>query len=119
MKFTLERVRRMSVALEMNNLTKIYAGVVALNNFSMKINVGEVHGIVGKNGAGKSTLVNIIAGLEEPTEGEFIVNNEKIKGFSRINARKHKVSIVTQEPQIIPDYSVAENLFSPDYLLPG
>ena len=97
------------------NISKIYPGVIALNDFNLKINVGEVHGMVGKNGAGKSTLVNIIAGLEEPSKGEFIINNEKIKGFSRMIARKHKVSIVTQEPQIIPDFTVAENLFLPDY----
>ena len=60
----------MNIALEMNNITKVYPGVVALNKFDLKIHSGEVHGIVGKNGAGKSTLVNIIAGLEEPTEGE-------------------------------------------------
>jgi ABC-type sugar transport system ATPase subunit len=105
------------VALQVNNLSKIYSGVRALSRINITVNFGEIHGIVGKNGAGKSTLVNIIAGITEPTEGEFIIHNEKIKGFTRIEARKHKVAIVTQEPYVIPDFSVAENLFTPDYSL--
>lgn len=103
------------VVLELKNITKIYPGTVALQNVDIQVKRGEVHGIIGKNGAGKSTLVGIISGMIAPSAGEIYLNGKKLLHLSRINAKKERIAIVTQEPQVILDFTVAENLFLGDY----
>ncbi|MDW7651665.1 MAG: sugar ABC transporter ATP-binding protein [Bacillota bacterium] len=82
---------------------------------NIHVKKGEVHGIIGKNGAGKSTLVSIIAGLITPDEGEIEVDGKQFSSLSRIAAKKENIAIVPQEPQVILDLTVAENLFIPNY----
>ena len=105
--------------LRLKNISKIYPGTIALNNLNIDIAKGKVHGIIGKNGAGKSTLVGIIAGIISPTEGEICIGNKIFKSFSRADAKNEKISIVTQESEVIADCTVAENLFLPDYICRG
>lgn len=104
------------IVLEMKNITKLYAGVVALDNVNFTVRRGEVHGLIGKNGAGKSTLVGIMSGIIQPSMGEIVVNGQSFKHLSPIVAKKHKISIITQEPQVIEESTVAENFFMPHYL---
>ncbi|MCK4377650.1 MAG: sugar ABC transporter ATP-binding protein, partial [Actinomycetia bacterium] len=106
-------------ALRLKNISKIYPGTIALKNINMDIEKGKVHGIIGKNGAGKSTLIGIIAGIIVPTRGEIFIRDKKYNALSRIEAKNKKISIVTQEPEIIPDCTIAENLFLPDYICRG
>lgn len=101
--------------LHLKNITKIYPGTVALQNVNLEINRGEVHGIIGKNGAGKSTLVGIISGMVTPSGGEIEIRGHKLAHLSRLDAKREKISIVPQEPQVISDFTVAENLFLGDY----
>lgn len=101
--------------MELRKVSKIYPGTVALYKVNIQIKKGEVHGIIGKNGAGKSTLVSIVAGLVTPDEGEIFIDGKKFLSLSRIAARSEKISIVPQEPQVILDLTVAENLFIPNY----
>lgn len=101
--------------LQLRDVSKIYPGTVALHKANLEVRRGEVHGIIGKNGAGKSTLVDIIAGIIEPTGGEIIVGGKRYTTLSRIAAKKEKIAVVTQEPQIILDLTVAENLFLGDF----
>lgn len=101
--------------LQIRDLSKVYPGTVALHKVNITVKKGEVHGIIGKNGAGKSTLVGIIAGIVTPTEGDITMAGETFKSLSRINAKKKNIAIVPQEPQVIQDFTVAENLFLPDY----
>jgi ABC-type sugar transport system ATPase subunit len=100
-------------ALRLKNISKIYPGTIALKNINMDIEKGKIHGIIGKNGAGKSTLIGIIAGIIAPTRGEIFIGDKKYNALSRIEAKNKKISIVTQEPEIIPDCTIAENLFLP------
>ncbi len=102
--------------LRLENITKIYPGTVALYRVNLAIKKGEIHGIIGKNGAGKSTLVNIISGIIAPTEGNIYVKKRKYKSLSTNMAKKEGISIVTQTPQVIPDYSIVENLFYPNFM---
>lgn len=103
------------VLFKLKNISKLYPGTVALNNVSVDIKTGECHGIIGKNGAGKTTLVKIISGVIPPSKGQLIINGKPCNKLTRRQAKKLGISIVTQEPQVIPEFSVAENLLFPDY----
>ncbi|MDO4581759.1 MAG: sugar ABC transporter ATP-binding protein [Bacillota bacterium] len=105
----------MEVVLAMKNISKIYPGTVAIKDINIEICKGEVHGLIGKNGAGKSTLVGIIAGIVTPTTGSISLNGKEYTTLSRIGSKKEKIAIVPQEPQIVLDATVAENLFMPDF----
>ena len=101
--------------LELRNITKMYAGTVALDHVSLTVSKGEVHGLIGKNGAGKSTLVGVISGLITPDSGEILFGSEKYSALSPITAKRHHVSIITQEPQVVENSTVVENLYMPLY----
>ncbi len=103
------------VILSLTGVSKIYPGTVALHNVDLEVVRGETHGIIGKNGAGKSTLVGIVAGLVKPTTGTFAINGRSYHDLSRIASRQERVSIVPQEPQLVENATIAENLFLPDY----
>ncbi|MDR1376040.1 MAG: sugar ABC transporter ATP-binding protein [Synergistaceae bacterium] len=98
-------------ALRLEKITKVYPGTVALDNVCFEAARGEVHGLIGKNGAGKSTLVGIVAGLTAPTSGSIHVGNRAFRALTRTRAKEAGIAIVTQEPEVILDLSVAENLF--------
>jgi ABC-type sugar transport system ATPase subunit len=98
-------------ALRLEKITKVYPGTVALDNVCFEAARGEVHGLIGKNGAGKSTLVGIVAGLITPTSGSIGVGERTFHALTRTHAKEAGIAIVTQEPEVILDLSVAENLF--------
>lgn len=102
--------------LELRKVTKLYPGTVALHDASLVVRAGQIHGVIGKNGAGKTTLMAIISGIIPPSQGDIILRGKQYKSLSRTRSKKEGISIVTQEPQVIPDFSVAENLFAPDYI---
>ncbi|MBC7342656.1 MAG: sugar ABC transporter ATP-binding protein [Clostridia bacterium] len=106
---------RGEVLLRLKNVSKVFPGTVALRQVNLEVARGEVHGIIGKNGAGKSTLVGIIAGIITPTTGEIWVDRQRFAALSRAAAKKAGIAIVTQEPQVVLDLAVAENLFLGDY----
>ncbi|MDR1765393.1 MAG: sugar ABC transporter ATP-binding protein [Lachnospiraceae bacterium] len=105
----------MEIAFELRDITKLFAGTVALEHVSISVNRGEVHGLIGKNGAGKSTLVNILSGIIGPSMGEIHVNGHVFRHLTPHLAKKHKISIITQEPQTMNECTVAENLYMPMY----
>ncbi|MDR3165493.1 MAG: sugar ABC transporter ATP-binding protein [Synergistaceae bacterium] len=98
-------------ALKLKNITKVYPGVIALEDVNIEARSGEVHGLIGKNGAGKSTLVGIVAGLIRPTSGSIEVKGRRFPFLTRAQGMQEGIAIVTQEPEVILDISVAENLF--------
>ncbi len=102
-------------ALSLQGITKIYPGTVALEEVNLEVRYGEVHGLIGKNGAGKSTLVGILAGLIPPTSGIIRIGDHSFGSLSRVHAKREGVAIVTQEPEIILDITVAENLYLGDF----
>lgn len=101
--------------LVLRGLSKVYPGTLALDNVDLEIHRGETHGIIGKNGAGKTTLVGIVAGLIRPTAGTVRISGHDYARLSRIGAREAGVAIVPQEPQLVGEATIAENLFMPDY----
>ncbi len=106
--------REVSVApgplLETRNVIKRFTGVIALKGVSFAVETGTIHGLLGENGAGKSTLVKIIAGMQAPTEGEILLDGTPVVAFDVKAMEGHGVFLVTQEPAVVNELSVAENL---------
>ncbi len=97
--------------LEVRNITKRFPGVVALNDVSVKFLPGEVHAVVGENGAGKSTLMKIMAGAYKSDEGDIILQGKKVVFAHPVEAQKMGVSIMYQEFNLLPERTVAQNIF--------
>jgi ribose transport system ATP-binding protein len=97
--------------LQMNNITKVFPGVKALDNMNFNLKPGEVHVLIGENGAGKSTLMKILAGAYPPTSGELYVEGKQITKFNPITAQKAGIGIIYQEFNLVPYLTVAENIF--------
>ncbi len=91
-------------------VTKTYAAVAALNNASIKVASGEVVALMGANGAGKSTLVKILTGAISATSGVIQVRGQVFKPRTPADALRRGVVPVYQEPSLIPDLTVADNL---------
>ncbi len=96
--------------LQIRNVSKFFPGVTALDNVSLDFTPGEVHAIVGENGAGKSTLIKIICGIYTPDEGEVLLDGERMHLRAYKDALNHKINLVSQEIQVIPKSTVAENI---------
>jgi ABC-type sugar transport system ATPase subunit len=105
--------------LEIQSLTKVYPGTVALKNFSAVFNGGKVYALLGKNGSGKSTLVKCISGAIQPTEGEMFINGKPLDPKSPVDAFNQGIAIVYQELSLIRDLSVAENISLGRYFKKG
>jgi ribose transport system ATP-binding protein len=97
--------------LEMRNITKVFPGVVALKDVSFNCIPGEVHAVVGENGAGKSTLMKIMVGAYTPDEGEIIFQGEAVYFAHPAEAQMKGLSIVYQEFNLLPERTVAQNIF--------
>ncbi len=100
-----------NVFLKMNNITKVFPGVVALKNVNLDVNHSEVHALVGENGAGKSTLIKILSGLYKPDTGDIFLAGKKVTFSNTYQAQQNKIAVIYQEFNLIPDLSVAENIF--------
>lgn len=96
--------------LQIRNVSKLFPGVVALDDVSLDFTPGAVHAIVGENGAGKSTLIKIICGIYTPDEGEVLLDGERLALHTYRDALDHKINLVSQEIQVIPKSTVAENI---------
>jgi ribose transport system ATP-binding protein len=92
-------------------ISKRFPGVEALRDIDFACNAGEVHALVGENGAGKSTLAKILGGLITPSEGRIIFNGQQRIFRSPLEAWKDGIRVVPQETVLVPELSVAENLF--------
>lgn len=97
--------------LELQNISKAFAGNTVLEQVSMDIVAGEIHALLGENGAGKSTLLNIISGSLKKDGGSIIINGREEKLVSPLQGRQLGIVKVHQELQIIPELTVAENIF--------
>jgi len=97
--------------IEMKNISKIYDnGVVANDHVDFSVEKGEIHALVGENGAGKSTLMKILYGIEQPTEGQILINGKEMSFRSSLDAIDEKIGMVHQNFMLIPSFSVADNV---------
>src|SRR5579863_2250884 len=97
--------------VEATGVSKRYGATVALSDARLRVLPGESHALVGRNGAGKSTLVGILTGLREPDSGEIRFRGEPAPAIADREAWRQRVACVYQHSTIIPDLTVAENLF--------
>jgi ribose transport system ATP-binding protein len=97
--------------VELQHITKTFFGIKALDDVSLSINGGEINCLVGENGAGKSTIIKIIAGFHEADEGEIKINDKKVHFKNPKDSQSCNISVIHQELMLIPDLTVAENIF--------
>ena len=96
--------------IEFRHISKEFPGVKALNDINFTIKKGETHAILGENGAGKSTLLNILHGIYQPTEGELLIDGEKMAFASANDAIRYGIAKVHQEINMVPEMTVAQNI---------
>ncbi len=96
--------------LELKGIGKRFPGVRALDDVSLRFEPGEIHALVGENGAGKSTLIKIITGIYQPDEGEVFFEGRRLRFRSYRDSLAEGIDIVSQEIQVIPESTIAENI---------
>lgn len=96
--------------LELRGVTKVFPGVRALDTVSVQFHPGEIHALLGENGAGKSTLIKIISGIHQPDAGEIVYEGDRLHFHNFHDGLEAGISIVSQEIQVIPESSIAENI---------
>src|SRR5690554_6059500 len=99
--------------LEMRSITKEFPGVKALDNVSIAVQEGEIHGIVGENGAGKSTLMNVLSGVYPygTYTGEVYFGGQECRHLDIKDSERLGIVIIHQELALVPYLSIGENMF--------
>src|SRR4029077_16512062 len=97
--------------VRMVRISKSFTGTEALRNVDLDLLLGEVHGLVGENGAGKSTLMRVLAGIYPDYSGEIFFQGRPTKIHTPRLARELGIAMVHQELSLVPELSVAENMF--------
>jgi ABC-type sugar transport system ATPase subunit len=98
--------------LELRGIDKRFGGVHALRgaSFSVALNTGVIHGLLGENGSGKSTLLGVLSGQIRPDAGAIVMDGRPMTFPSPVEALSHGIAMVAQETAVLPDLSVAENI---------
>ena len=96
--------------LEMRGINKAFPGVQALSAANLTLHAGEILALVGENGAGKSTLIKVLTGLYQPESGEIVLDGEVVKFATPRDAMKHGIAHMPQERNLVPYFSVGENI---------
>lgn len=104
----------MALRLLAEHIVKRYGGVIAVRDGNLEITSGDVVTLVGANGSGKSTLSKVITGVVAPNEGQLLLNNELVQFPDPLAAKKRGITAVYQELSLIPDMTVAENIWLTD-----
>jgi branched-chain amino acid transport system ATP-binding protein len=96
--------------LEVNNISKAFGGVRALENFSVQVDAGEIHGIIGPNGAGKTTALNVISGIYDTDSGEIILDGNRIETLPQYKRTRQGLGRTFQNIRLFKGLSVEENV---------
>ncbi|SDJ19982.1 sugar ABC transporter ATP-binding protein [Nonomuraea jiangxiensis] len=97
--------------LSMRGIGKSFLGVRVLSGVDLEVRAGEVHAVVGENGAGKSTLMKIICGVHAPDEGLIEIDGRPVSFGHPLEAQRSGIAIIHQEFNLLPERTVAENVF--------
>ncbi|GAB2649877.1 sugar ABC transporter ATP-binding protein [Kribbella swartbergensis] len=101
----------MTDLLTMTGIVKEFPGVRALDGVDLDVRAGEVHCLLGQNGAGKSTLIRVLTGAHQPDAGAIHLNGEQVQLNSPTDAIQRGIAAIYQELDLVPELSVAENIF--------
>ncbi len=101
----------MQAVLALEQISKSFPGVRALDKVDFDVRAGEVHALLGENGAGKSTLIKIISGLYQPDAGTIRLEGEEVRFASPHDAQRRGIATIFQELLLFPELTVAENIF--------
>ncbi|MDD2232938.1 MAG: ATP-binding cassette domain-containing protein, partial [Sphaerochaetaceae bacterium] len=101
----------MKEVLRIDQITKTFPGVRALDDVSFSINGGEIHALVGENGAGKSTLIKIISGAQKADSGSIWLDGKELRSITPASAKQSGIGVIYQEFSLVPSLTVLENLF--------
>lgn len=101
----------MTTLLQAVNLTKRFGGLIAVDNVSLDVNIGEVVGLVGDNGAGKSTLIKMVAGVYQPDGGDIIFDSKKVSFSGPRMARDLGIETIYQDLALAENLDVGSNIF--------
>lgn len=99
------------IILKMEGITKSFAGVEVLKNVDFELKRGEIHALLGKNGAGKSTLMKIILGIYRKDDGKIFFEGKQLSGTHISKDILSQISMVFQELSLVPNLTVAQNIF--------
>jgi L-arabinose transport system ATP-binding protein len=99
------------VFLRFESITKTFPGVKALQDVSFGVAEGSVHALVGENGAGKSTLLKVLSGVNIPDSGRLVLGGVERRFTTTTSALRAGVAVIYQELHLVPELSVAENLY--------
>ncbi len=102
--------------LEVQNLTKKFGGLVAVNQVSFQVKEGETFGIIGPNGAGKTTILKLIASFEKPTSGKILFQGAEIQGMRPDLICREGIARTFQIPQVFPSMTVLDNVLIGGFL---
>ncbi|MBS3811022.1 MAG: ABC transporter ATP-binding protein [Halanaerobiales bacterium] len=102
--------------LTVQNLSRHFGGVKALDNLNVNIYKNNIHGIIGPNGAGKTTFFNVVTGILEPTRGEIYFRNKRIDNLNVEEIAKMGISRTFQKGSIVEDMNVVNNVKAAMYL---
>ena len=97
--------------LSVRNLTKIFGGLVAVDNVSFNVASGEVVGLLGDNGAGKSTLIKCISGVHAAEDGEIVFDGDPVAFASPMDARRAGIETIYQDLALANNLDVGANIF--------
>jgi simple sugar transport system ATP-binding protein len=98
--------------LQLENVSKFFGTVIALQDVTLRLRRGEVHCLLGDNGAGKSTLIKTLAGVHQPSRGQYWVEGKEVRFASPREALDHGIATVYQDLALVPLMSVARNFFA-------
>jgi ABC-type sugar transport system ATPase subunit len=101
----------MQAVLELDDISKSFPGVQALDRVHFNVRAGEVHALLGENGAGKSTLIKIVSGVYQPDSGRVLLNGRAVRFESPRAAHAAGIATIFQELLLFPQLTVAENIF--------
>ncbi len=97
--------------VELVNITKAFGGIAALKSVTLRVLPGEIHALIGENGAGKSTLMKILSGAYRKDSGRILIDGTEVHFRNTHDSREQGIGIIYQEFSLVPDLSVAENVF--------
>jgi ribose transport system ATP-binding protein len=97
--------------LRLRGITKRFGGVLALNDVDFDLRRGEIHALLGENGAGKSTLIKVLGGIHKPESGTILIDGKATHIRSVADANRYGIRIIHQELSLVPNLSIAENIY--------